>query len=144
MCLDGVGFSVKRWKTIIFHHFFLFACQLRLEAQLNKHSNISSLLSKGELVNCAAFACKQSSLVVSRLQVTHFISDKRHTTLRPCKLSGTEQKTDLWSLAHFFFFFFVACSFNVNTLTLHKLITSEADGFHSKGVVFLHTPVKRV
>lgn len=36
---------------------------------------------------------------------------------------------------------FKLCSLNVNTLTLHKLITSEADGFHSKGVMFLHSPV---
>lgn len=39
------------------------------------------------------------------------------------------------------FDFFQACSLNVNTLTLHELITSEADGFHSKGVMFLHSPV---
>lgn len=31
------------------------------------------------------------------------------------------------------FFFYQACSLSVNTLTLLKLITSEADGFHSKG-----------
>lgn len=39
------------------------------------------------------------------------------------------------------FVFLQACSLNVNTLTLHKLITSEADGFHSEGVVFLHSLV---
>lgn len=39
------------------------------------------------------------------------------------------------------FVFSQACSLSVNTLTLHKMITSEADGFHSEGVVFLHSPV---
>lgn len=70
-----------------------------------------------------------------RLQVTHFISDKHHTMLWLPK-----QETDLWSPPPPFFFF-QACILSVNTLTLHKLITSEADGFHSEGVMFLHSPV---
>ncbi len=39
------------------------------------------------------------------------------------------------------FVFFQACSLSVNTLTLHKMIISEADGFHYEGVMFLHSPV---
>lgn len=39
------------------------------------------------------------------------------------------------------FVFLQACSLSVNTLTPDNLITSEADGFHSKGVMFLHSPV---
>lgn len=63
------------------------------------------------------------------------------------KVWGLERGTDLCSLAHVFFFvsssflFFQSCSLSVNTLTRHTLITSEADGFHSEGVMFLHSPV---
>lgn len=46
-----------------------------------------------------------------------------------------------WFMKSCLFDFYHACSIAVNTLTLHKLITSQGDGFLSEGVMFLHSTV---
>lgn len=83
-----------------------------------------------------AFA-KHCGLFTNRSMIPSAIS------IRPrcgCKDAGGALAEN-WFMKCCLFDFYHACSLGVNTLTLHKLITSQADGFLSEGVVFSHSTV---
>lgn len=124
--------SAVQWSVLITNHFHL--------GQNKRGNSFTIKKSKKKKEKKTKRFIRLCSLASTNQKITHFISDKHRSVLRLHKLWGL--LTGSWFIISCLLFFSSkACSFGVNTLTLHKLITSEADGSCTKGVVFLHSPV---